>query len=166
MNVKFLDAESMQGGNDEKITFNLLFMEQIRRILVLSNREFRGGYTNQIITKDGMVKEEYIQDSREVYSNSVYSLALLLYPKFDDKAVEDFNTFNNKIEKNNKEFMDRTEINEGVVLPADFYKDDNMILEEFKQKKLALYLDLFKYLSCFLKRNNYLEAQAFTDEDD
>ncbi len=150
------DIEMSPGGGN---TFKDIVMSQLRRVTQLSSTEFRGGYYTLVPTKSGVDKEIYVQDSREVFSNATYALALLLKPKFDEKMNEAFETFNTKLKARQKDFMDASSVDEEVILGETFYDNekDKILLETYRNKKLRLHLSLFAEISKQLSRVNYME---------
>jgi len=162
-----LDEETeIMISNDKAITFKDICMIQFKKVTMLANTEFRGGFYNVIYDKNGKPTEQYIPDTREVFNNSVYSLALLLIPKFDNKMKEAFTKFREKNRENKKKFIDESSIDEEVVLGEAFYENikDKILLETYKEKKLLIYQYLFKELSKLLARQNYFEFTGGTYE--
>ena len=148
------------GGN----SFKDIVMLQLRKVAQLSCTEFRGGYYTTAPTKSGQEKEIYVQDTREVYSNATYALALLLKPKFDEEMETAFKTFNDKLKARQKNFMDKSSIDEEVILGESFYEEqaDKILLETYRNRKLKLHLSLFAELSKQLARSNYMELGGGT----
>lgn len=158
------NTSSMEDDEDMEISlsgnsFKDIIMMQLRRSTLLSNVEFRGGYYTAYTTKGGEVKEVYVQDSREMFSNSVYSLALLLKPKFDSEMGIFFEHFEDKTKVLTNEFLKKTKMDDEVVLGESYYEDveDKIHLETYRHKKLALYLSLFGEICSLLARLNYLD---------
>ena len=151
------------GGNSYKD----IVMSLLRKVAMLSCCELRGGYYSFYQTKGGSEREIYIQDTREVFSNGVYTLALLLKTKFDTAMKTDFKKFNTDLTGIKDEFMEASSVNEEVVLGESFYEsnEDKILLETYKNKKLGLYLDLFSKVSDLLARLNYMEISGGAEED-
>ncbi len=153
------DIEMSPGGGN---SFKDILMSQLRRVTQLSSVEFRGGYYSTVPTKSGVDKEIYVQDSREVFSNAVYVLALLLKPKFDKEMEKSFGTFNTKLKDRQKEFIGKSSVEEEVILGESFYdkEEDKILLETYRNRKLKLHLSLFAEISNQLARINYMELSG------
>jgi hypothetical protein len=139
-------------------TFKEVALGHFNRCVKLMSVEFRGGYWTVIPSKDGKDKDVYISDTREIYSNAVLGLALILQPKYDKDMKEAFKNYNDNLKKIKKEFITATKTNEEIILGEAFYtsSEDKLLLETYKQKKLQIYLDLFSDTSQLLGRKNYL----------
>ena len=73
------DQESYRGQNKKKqtITMEQIILEQVKKIMELGSKEFKGGYYEEsIITIDGtpQVVKTYVEDGRQAYCNAVMSL--------------------------------------------------------------------------------------------
>ncbi len=153
------DIEISPGGGN---SFKDIVMSQLRRVTQLGSTEFRGGYYSTVPTKSGVDKEIYVQDSREVFSNAVYTLALLLKPKFKKDMNTAFTNFNDKLKERQKGFMGKSSIDEEIILGESFYDNekDKILLETYRNKKLRLHLSLFAELCKELGRLNYMELSG------
>ena len=140
-------------------SFKDIVIAQLRRVTILSSTEFRGGYYTVVTNKKGEEKEMYVQDTREVYSNAVYTLALLFQPKFDKKMEGVFTTFKEKVKVIGDDFINKSSEEEEVILGESFYTNikDKVLFETYRNKKLTLYISLFSYLCLELARLKYME---------
>ncbi len=145
-------------------SFKDVVMSQLRKITNFFNTEYRGGYYSTIETKNGNEKEVYVQDSREVLCNSIHCLALILRPKFEKAMQEYFPIFETKLKKLSDVFIEATSCEEEVILGEGFYENvkDKILLETYRNKKLALYIELFDMLSKELSAKNYLSFMGGT----
>lgn len=149
----FEDAETFRGNYDDKISFKIIVLNQLQKISLNSNVEFRGGYWQQkaIPMQGGVTKitEEYIPDTREVYSNSIEYLHDILFPHFQK---------NKKMMAASKEYHDK--IN-GML--KEFMKDGKFDDEEkviYRQERIRLCRDLFISLNIFLEEKNYFSERS------
>lgn len=130
LNNEFIDADAFFTKNG--FSFQQIVLEHLRKIGQLAAVEWRGGYINQTQTINGNIiqtKKEYIPDTREVLSNAIYFLDLLLAPHYDQEMKDQ-----------------ETKI---------LYDLDGL---EDKDRELHLHLNLLREMSFFLKRKGYLEA--------
>lgn len=164
--IKYIDAENYQGGSSDKISFRLIALNYLRKIGILSAVEFRGGFYLTHITKSGEEKELYVPDTRDTYCNAVEYFYTILYPHFDDKMKKKGIAFEKLIEDNAKDFMEKSSVDETIILGSSFYTEtkDKIFLEEYKNKKLSLFIKLFRYINSFLKRTYYMEGASFEDD--
>lgn len=151
------DTHDMEFNQSVDPFKELVFM-QLRRIMEFSNCEFRGGYYSKQQTSDGNEKEFYVPDTREIFCNAVHAFSLLLIPKYDKQMKTYHVTFIKDLAKIKQDFIETSSVKETIILGDSFYEDekDKLLLEEYKEKKLQLYLALFSELNLLLSRDNYL----------
>lgn len=153
---------SSQGG----LGYREIVMMQFHKCTTNCNVEFRGGFYTIDVKRDGSEVQKYVPDSREVFSNSVYGLAILLQPKFDKKMSHKFLQCRKLLKDIQKDFMEKSIVDEEVILGSGFYEHekDKILLEQYKNKKLEISLTLFTHLSKQLSRKGYLEMGGGTFE--
>lgn len=155
--VHYIDAESYHGGQEEKITYNFIILEHIRRITKLSANEWRGGFEQEKV-KGNIIETVYVPDTRAQYWNAVDALADMLSHDFDKemKKKED------DIEKEIKEALPSfARVNKSP--PVIQFIDDSAN-EAYSTFKVGKKRKLFRALCQFLLRNGYFEAKAIHDE--
>lgn len=142
---QFIDAETYSGGKNDEITFRMIVMEHLRRIMTLASVEWYGGYWAEKPSKAGMMIETYIPATHEAYSNAVDGLADLLHPFYDDtmRSAENENTktLEAKVDEVKKEC-------DG---------DNSQFQSLWRQHRAKIKRQLFRALSDFLNRKGYLE---------
>lgn len=140
-------------------SFLEIVMIQLNKVVLHTNCEFRGGYYSKEQMDNGEIKLIYIPDTREIFINSLFTLALLLKPKFDKDMEEHFKEHNVKVKEIEKAFLDASSPDEEVILGEAFYDstEDKILLETYKNKKLILFLKLFARISEYMSRKNYFE---------
>lgn len=143
-------------------TYKEIVMLHYNRCIKFIGVEFRGGYYTIVPTKDGQDKEVYIPDTREIFSNAIKGLAIMLRPRFDKKMQEAWDKYKEDLQKIKKEFIDASTPDEQIILGDSFYEtpQDKLLLETYKQKKLDIYLELFCDCCDLLGRKNYLTIGA------
>lgn len=158
--TNFVDTESSYSGNKDSISFQQIVLKHLFSISKFASVEMRGGYWQKKvipINNSLMTTEEYISDSREVYSNSVKHLHDLLLPYFDKEMSSNAEEYNKQL----------ITINEAMTcfikdIPEELnireFKNDNFEAI-YKKKKYTLSRSLFQKLSLFLKRNGYLQTK-------
>jgi hypothetical protein len=161
-NIQFIDAESYQGKIDDKITFKLIILEYLRKIGGYASVEFKGGYWEERPnpkTDANYPIKIYIEDTREIYSNAVEFLYDLLYPHFDNEMKQ----ISIQIEAELKQIYNDTTINKEDN-EREFLNINNRIT--FRTKRRDINRKLFRELSCFLRRTNYMESKVSADTID
>ena len=163
--ITFQDADSYSYGFNEKISFKLIILNHLKKLTELASVEFRGGYYNIIITKEGAENQIYVPDSREIYINAVQVMADFLFPHFDKEMKKELERIEREQEELEKKFIDATSIAEHIVLSSNYYENDadKLLHEELKQKRLKSNKTLLRFLCCFLYRNKYLELGIIED---
>lgn len=138
--AEFVDAEAWVGGNLDKLSFRIIALETLRRIGTISGKEFRGGYWEERkVAVGGQItfSKVYVPDSRQEYINSVNYLADILVPHFDEVM--------SKAEAEHREAVRALSVE----------------LKDYWDEVLRLKRELFRSLSLFLFRVNYLESASF-----
>jgi len=143
-------------------TYKELVLYHFKRVTTHSCVEFRGGFYTTIENRDGSTIQIYTPDTREVFSNAVLSLAILLRPKFDDEINNKFKEYSQKLKALEEGFLEKSSPNETIILSERFYDNikDKILLEEFKNHKLLLHIKLFAELSKHLGRLNFFESMG------
>jgi hypothetical protein len=78
--------------NEDKIDFKQIILGHYKKILELTTAEFTGGYWNYVYTGN-TTNKVYITDKRAEFIQAVDSLALALYPHFDDIMNKDYEKY-------------------------------------------------------------------------
>ena len=147
---KFIDAEQYTGGQNKELTFRMIVLEHLRKILSLSCAEFHGGYWEIRPGKFGDLSV-YVPDARECYTNSVDSLHDILYPHFD----KEMSKISEDTEKERIEAYDRIWGGKG--------RAEHKV-QDYRFKKVDIKRKLFRGLNCFLERTKYMEGKVFEEE--
>lgn len=164
--VKYIDAESYYASSDDKITFRTIVLEYLRKIGQLCTVEFRGGYYSIATFKEGGEKEIYVPDTREILCNAIFFFHTLLYPHYKKDTIKVSDKFDSDYDKLRQEFMEKTDMDEEVILGEAYYgnKEEKLQLEQYKQKKVVLFLKLFRDINAFLKDNDYMASKSFEED--
>ena len=146
MTTNFDEGERYSGGyQKDQLSFREIILQHLKRITEFSSVEFRGGYWEQKIVpmgNSGMTQKVYVPDTRDVYSNSVEVLGDLLFPHYDEEMKE-----------HDKKIQGR----------IDDTPTKDKSLEEWSHFKRKIMRELFRQISCFLKRRRYLELGEVGD---
>ena len=163
--VSFDDGSHYTTKGGEGISYRELVLAHLKKVSESSFCEFRGGYFTIIKSKEGE-REVYIPDTREIYCNAVYSIALFIQPRFNKNMKHKFKLFKMKMKKLETEFMKNSSPDETIILNESFYPEerDKIMLEELKNKKRLLHTQLLAILIKHLEHPlKWLEAQALED---
>lgn len=147
-------------------TFPMLAMEQFERLIMSHNVEFRGGFYINARGTDGMSRELYVPDTREVFCNTCQSLAILVCPSFSKEMWKKYGECIEELEELEKNFLKTTEKNDSVVLGEAAYDTDHdkIALEEYKIKKVKIYTTLYYSISQEFKTHRYWTKSTVDDE--
>lgn len=134
----------------DKMSFRVIVLEFLKKILELSTSEFRGGFYNIIYGKDSMEKV-YVPDARRQFIQATECFGIVLTPHFNDKMKEKQRTYNEAI----KDKCKRLE------------KDKQGSKEDWErtEKHLELAKGYFKSLNILLGENQYLKSEVYTQKD-
>lgn len=153
------DTDSSIDLGEKGFSFKEIVMQKFKLCGDCLSVEFRGGYYSDSVLESGGFSSSYIPDSREVSCNSILVLTIYLLPRFDEKALKDFEDFQDFLKILNNEFYEKVNSSEQVVFCSDYYlsDEDKESLEVYKIRKLRLHVELFVSVSKLLGRKNYLE---------
>lgn len=147
--ISYLGAESYSSNPKEKISFRIIVLKAVERIGKNANVEWHGGYwvhkEKPIGNGLSITEKYYVQDTREVYSNSIDYLYDLCYPYFSSDTLKATNAILSEYEK---------------------CKDEAIKDKRFSGWRLDCSRKMFRELSIFLKSVQYFKSVALTDEDD
>jgi len=178
---QFIDADSYQGGKQEKVTFRDIVLSQVKKISDNSNKEFKGGYYDYKpinVGQFGSSVKVYVPDSREVYSNSVEYLYDLVFPHADKELIKSGEIAEKEIEevysksfvfnKKRKEKLKELDGKEKEEYLKEMFRwrilDTDPQKVYFRSVQVRICRKLFREICCFLKRVDYFEGQTFEDE--
>ena len=154
---QFMDPEVGYSGGKDKVSFKIILLNHLRKILTLSCVEYRGGFFEQRL-KGQYFEKYYIQDSRSVYNNSVDSLYDILYAHFDKIMLKEDEEIQKVIKKLGEKYMkEETKEVKGKIIIIKM--DENTYRHELQKLKRKL----FRSLNCFLKRMDYFKGNIFED---
>lgn len=137
----FIDGESeFRNNKEDDYSFRVLCLQQVRKILVLGSREFRGGYWQHKVHTTGtsvpLTEKFYVPDTREEYCNAIAALYDIIFPHFNEKT-------HNKI----------------LDITNELVTEEN----EDKMKKVRIYRTIFQKISSFLKSKHYFESMGIEE---
>jgi hypothetical protein len=150
--ISFSNMDSWRGSSSGKfgLTFKQICLLHINRCVQNGSVEWHGGYWQEKTTISG-VDRIYVQDSREVYCNSVKMLRALLLGYFDKK-----------VEERDKELL--TEYNSKL---KEYESNDSKSKEDkykFYEYKIEWHIKLFEQLILLSKRLNFFEEESVEEE--
>ena len=143
---EFIDGET-GFKNKDKIDYKYMIASQLNAIAVISRQEYHGGYWQEkgsfTIGREVVMLREYVQDTREQYSNSVECLYDIMRPHIDAQMYEAANAIYIKIDTITLNFEKSK-------------KTDTDKVTARSEKRLLMRL-LFKELNKFLGRKKYFD---------
>ena len=147
---RFIDAETFQGSGSDKITFRMIILFHLQRLLTLATKEMGVGgrweKSVKIINGVAFPQEKYIEDSREIFCEGVKVLSNVLAPYYKGGIEEKEKTFQ-----------------EGLDEIVSCCNEGKISMRQFKGKKFILYSNFFRDLNYFLKDIRYLEAKELSE---
>lgn len=157
--IQFQNMDSWRGSGSGKfgLTFKQIVLMHINRCVINGSVEWVGGYWQERSAGSYVAERVYIQNTREVYCNSVKMLRACLLGYFDDK-----------IKKKDKELQEEFKIKSEEIEKADKENDNKEerknIVSEWRQFKIDWHIRLFEELIMLSKRLNFFEEE--TAEED
>lgn len=135
------------GGGGDALTFSMIVLAHMNKIMRLASKEFHGGYWEEkVIERSGVAYKEkrYISDTREEFGNAVDALADITFPHFDTEMKEAEENLNEELEQAREHFTYQDHMNQ-----------EKLDEDKFREYKLKNKRQLFRELSSFIKRQGY-----------
>ena len=123
----------------EKTTERDIIINAISDLCKISQKEFRGGYSDKSFAGNNIV-ETYVPDSRRQYCQLIDFISDLLLPKFNEPTKEIYEKIQEEIEKivkkkNNNEMSDEDFISYKLKLSRKLFQHLSILLNELKWLK-------------------------------
>jgi hypothetical protein len=152
--VQFMNMDSWRGsgGKNNVITFKQIILMHINKCVSNGSVEWHGGYWQEKAVNNYTVEKIYVQNSREVFCNSITMLRCILLGYFDQKMTD----------------ADK-EIQQDLKLLEDNYKkavqnNEKNAKSIYLEDKIGYFIVLFEQLILLSKRLNFFEEEAYQDE--
>lgn len=155
-------------NNKDTISFRLIVLEQLKKILELSNREFKADYKKTIVKSDHLETTES-EDTRKVYIQAIESFTTILLPHFDKDMQEKYEELIKPIELFDFEFLDQFKEVVTAIYNRSYVEADikNISFNELEQIHINIQLKnaklLFKELNLLLFRKKYLKTSVYSE---
>jgi len=139
------------GGNKFGLTFKQVIIQHINRCVLNGSVEWHGGYWQEKSNPNQNYAEKYyVQNSREVYCNSVRMLKALMLGYFDEKMDKAWDLLEEELDKAYAAQKKQTK--------------ENMVEREWYAFKIEWHIRLYEQLILLGKRLNFLEEEYEEDE--
>jgi hypothetical protein len=167
----FIDADQFDPTiSKDGLKFRDIVLHHFQKISRFASVEFRGGHweIKKIPIHIGgtvstITNKFYVNDTREIYSNAVECLADLLAPYFDEEMIEAEKRIKEKMEiAFNKTTKEQVDNGEDENKSYRIFENDKKRIT-YRDVRVKLNRELFRSLSEFLCRINYLEKGIITD---
>lgn len=146
--VSFVNMDMWKGSGDKfGLTFKQIILQHINRCVLHGSVEWHGGYWQEKFNGNTLEKY-YVQNSREVYCNSIRMLRVILLGYFDSKI----------------KITDEEITKQMKILELSSLEKDKTKIKEYYEKKLDLYIRLFEELVVLSKRLNFFEEEETVEE--
>jgi hypothetical protein len=144
--------DSWRGSSSNKfgLSFKEICLMHIQRCVVNGSVEWHGGYWQEKQVSNYGIEKYYIQNSREVYCNSVKMLKALLLGYFDKKMQESHERLQEDFKEKYKSFVAK--------------KQDKEAMAEWFEFKVSWHIELFEELIMLSKRLNFFEEESSEEE--
>ncbi len=149
--IQFQNPDTYRGsGNKGSLSFPQIILMHIHRCVLNGSVEWHGGYWQEKF-KENWTEKHYVQNSRDIFNNSVTMLRVLLLGYFDDKTK--------KIdEKIQKDFLD-------AYKKYKVSKETDAKLD-YDQLKIDLHVKLLETLILLAKSENFFQEEGTTEDVD
>lgn len=148
--IVFQNMDTWRGSSSGKfgLTFKQIIMIHINRCVTNGSVEWHGGYWQEKV-HGNQAEKYYVQNSREVFCNSIRILRALLLGYYDKRAEK----ADEEIQKELESIEDKYRHKENKEKKAEYYED-----------KIGWYIKLFEELVLLSKRLNFFEEEVTEDE--
>lgn len=154
--ISFTNMDSWKGsggGSKFGLTFKQIVLTHINRCVINGSVEWHGGYWQER-TQQSWTERYYIQNSRDVYNNSVKMLRALLLAFFDKEMKQADKELSDEFDLKMKEYSDR----------KDNENDNEKVMSEWYSFKVGWHIRLFEQLIMLSKRLNFFEEEVAEEE--
>jgi hypothetical protein len=147
--IQFMNMDTYRGGGGGKntLSFKQILLLHVKKCVDNGSLEFHGGYWIEKSAGTYTIEKTYVQNSREVFCNSVRMLRCLLLGYFDEKMKLVDEPIMLKLAEINKVYED-TKLTS---------KDAKNI---YNEKRISEFITLLEELLLLLKRENFLEEEV------
>lgn len=143
-------------GKDDKIDFKQICLGHYKRILEITTSEFTGGYWNYILSGN-TTNKTYVGDKRTEFVQAVESLALALFPHFDDEMKKDYS----KYLDTTKQLHDKYSDDDGFIRHTE--EGNNKLKHSIEMVEATK--ELFRDLSSLMYRLDYFKTASYSEGD-
>lgn len=153
--IQFSNMDSWRGSSSGKfgLTFKQIVLTHINRCVINGSVEWHGGYWQERNATNYTIERIYIQNSREVYCNSVKMLRALLLGYFDKQIKEADKEIQEQLKQRYEEYLKEVKQEGNKYAKAEYYED-----------KVDLHIRLFEELIMLSKRLNFFEEESSEEE--
>ena len=153
--IAFQNMDSWKGGSSGKfgLTFKQICLMHINRCVINGSVEWHGGYWQEKQASNYVAERIYIQNSREVYCNSVKMLRALLLGYFDKQMKEADKSLQEEFEKIYQNYIKEAKEENNKSAKAEYYEE-----------KVNWHIKLFEQLIMLSKRLNFFEEETSEEE--
>lgn len=143
-------------NKEDKVDFKSICLGHYKKILEITTNEFTGGYFNYISSGNSTTKS-YVTDKRAEFTQAVESLALALYPHFDNQMKKDYQKYLNASGELYNKYADE----DGFIRN----KEDKGNKLHHSIKLVDIMKELFKDLSSLMYRLDYFKTASYSEGD-
>lgn len=149
--IQFSNMDSWRGSSSGKygLTFKQILLQQINRAVINGSVEMMGGFWQE--SGNNPVTRTYVQNSRDVYSNSVRMLRACLLGYFD----KEMKNADDKLQQEFEESYDEYSKNQEKGKDAKY---------QWMEYKVEWHIRLFEELIMLSKRLNFFEEETSEEE--
>ncbi len=149
-NIHFTNMDNWKGNASGKfgLTFKQICLMHINKCVSNGSVEWHGGYYNEV--GNNPVTRTYVQNSRDVFCNSVRMLRALLLGYFDSKIKTSDEKLQDELSKLYNEYLK--------------HKEPKKVKFEYLENKVDCYIRLFEELIMLSKRLNFFEEESSEEE--
>jgi hypothetical protein len=150
--LSFQNMDSWNGGSSSKfgLNFKQIVLMHINRCVVNGSVEWHGGYWQEKIQAN-WTDRHYVQNSRDVYNNSIKMLRALLLGYYDKQMKEADTKLQEEWATKYNQFKEKEKV----------AKD---ILNDYYSFKVDWHIRMFEQLIMLSKRLNFFEEESSDDE--
>jgi len=150
--IQFSNMDNWKGsGQKFGLTYPQIVLMHINRCVMNGSVEWHGGYWNE--TGHNPTVRHYVQNSREVYCNSVKMLRALLLGYYDKKIEERDNELFEIYNKTSEEFDE-----------LEKKRDSKDMINDWNKFKIKWHIELFEELLKLSKRLNFFQEESADEE--
>jgi len=175
--IDIIDVENYKSEQQQQFSHSLLVMSVMNKCREAGCKEMRSGYFNEKMDKFGNLIKIYIEDTRKAFIESVKSCEMFMVCDYDKEATDNIDKIKKELSETYKTLCieEEKEWNKLTEYQRNQHKEKQGLwflknalniklpyYQEYIEKELEAYREIFKELTKLTKRLYFYEAEVLS----